>query len=146
MSFIHVRPLIELSVKSGSASDMIDITKLAEEKLWKAGVKAALVFVMVPHTTAGVCLNESADPAVRADVLKKLNTLIPRGEPLYTHGEGNSDAHVKTALTGNSVTLLFEKNRFLLGQWQGLYFCEFDGPRQRTVWLKVLDYGQEPLD
>jgi secondary thiamine-phosphate synthase enzyme len=146
MAFIQPSALISIPVRTTNRSEMIDITRLVEEKLWRSGVKAALVFVFVPHTTAGVCLNESADPSVRADVVRKLDALIPQNEAIYTHGEGNSDSHVKTALTGNGVTVLFEKNRFVLGQWQGLYLCEFDGPRERTVWVKALDYGQETSD
>jgi secondary thiamine-phosphate synthase enzyme len=146
VAFIQPSSLIQLNIRSSARSEMIDITRAVEEKLFRAGVKSALVFIFVPHTTAGVCLNEAADANVRADVMRKLDTMIPQQESYYTHQEGNSDAHVKTALTGNSITVLFEKNRLRLGQWQGVFLCEFDGPRERTVWIRALDYGQEALD
>lgn len=98
--------------------------------------------VYIPHTTAAVCINENADPDVRADVEAFLERLIPEaGRPLlpgFAHGEGNSDSHIKSILTGPSVTLLIEGGRLLLGQWQGIYLAEFDGPRTRTIWVKTV--------
>jgi len=98
-----------------------------------------MVVAFVPHTTAGITINENADPDVKSDMLQKLSTLVPKHEPYYEHGEGNSDSHVKTALVGNSVTVLVEDGRLVLGTWQGVYFCEFDGPRQRELLIKVVD-------
>lgn len=94
--------------------------------------------VYVPHTTAAVTINENADPDVKSDMLKKLETLIPRREPYYEHGEGNSDSHVKTSLVGNSATVLIEDGKLVLGQWQGIYFCEFDGPREWEMMVKII--------
>ncbi len=95
----------------------------------------------MPHTTAAVTINENADPDVKSDMLHKLETLVPKHESYYQHGEGNSDSHVKTSLVGNSVTVLVESGRLVLGRWQGIYFCEFDGPRTRQMQVKVVDFG-----
>jgi secondary thiamine-phosphate synthase enzyme len=103
-------------------------------------VKDAILVVYVPHTTAGITVQENADPDVRADVLLALANAVPakaeRGT--YRHGEGNSDAHVKASLVGSSVTLIVDGGELVLGTWQGVFLCEFDGPRQRTVLLKVI--------
>ena len=100
-----------------------------------------MLIVYVPHTTAAVTINENADPDVKHDMLKKLETLIPKDEPYYQHGEGNSDSHVKTSLVGNSVTVLIERGRLVLGRWQGVYFCEFDGPREREMMVKLVSFA-----
>jgi secondary thiamine-phosphate synthase enzyme len=89
------------------------------------------------EATAAVTINENADPDVKADMLKKLESLIPKREPYYEHAEGNSDSHVKTSLVGNSATVLIEGGKLVLGRWQGIYFCEFDGPREREMLVKV---------
>ena len=94
--------------------------------------------VYVPHTTAAVSINENADPDVKHDVVKKLEELIPQAESYYRHGEGNSDSHLKTILTGPSVTLIIDAGRLVLGMWQGIYFCEYDGPRTREYLVKVV--------
>jgi secondary thiamine-phosphate synthase enzyme len=93
--------------------------------------------LFVPHTTAAVTINENADPSVQQDILSELNRLIPFTGP-YQHAEGNSAAHVKSTLVGPSQTLFIEEGRMVLGTWQGLYLCEFDGPRSRKVWLKII--------
>jgi secondary thiamine-phosphate synthase enzyme len=100
-----------------------------------------MVIAYVPHTTAAVTINENADPDVRHDLLRKLEELIPKHEPYYQHGEGNSDSHVKTSLVGNSVTVLIEDGQLVLGRWQGIYFCEFDGPRTREMHVKVVSFS-----
>jgi secondary thiamine-phosphate synthase enzyme len=94
------------------------------------------------HTTCGLTINENADPDVKSDMLKKLEALIPRREPYYEHAEGNSDSHVKTSLVGNSATVLIEDGELVLGRWQGIYFCEFDGPREREMMVKLVDTGK----
>jgi secondary thiamine-phosphate synthase enzyme len=99
-----------------------------------------MAIVYVPHTTAAVTINENADPDVKHDMLAKLSELIPKTEKYYRHSEGNSDSHVKTALVGNSVTVLIEGGRLVLGQWQGIYFCEFDGPRSREMHVKLVRF------
>lgn len=97
------------------------------------------VIVYVPHTTAGVTIQENADPDVQHDLLRKLDELVPKQEPYYRHGEGNSDSHLKTAMVGTSATVLIEDGRLLLGRWQGIYLCEFDGPRTREVMVKAVN-------
>jgi secondary thiamine-phosphate synthase enzyme len=91
-------------------------------------------------TTAAVTINENADPDVKSDMLRKLETLVPKHEPYYRHSEGNSDSHVKTSLVGNSVTVLIENGQLVLGRWQGIWFCEFDGPRQRQMHVKLVSF------
>jgi len=99
------------------------------------------VVLYVPHTTAAVTVNENYDPDVKHDVLAKLSEMIPKSEKYYQHDEGNSDSHLKTALVGNSAMLIVENGKLLLGQWQGIYFCEFDGPRNRELIVKLLSFG-----
>jgi secondary thiamine-phosphate synthase enzyme len=99
-----------------------------------------MLIVYVPHTTAAVTINENADPDVKHDMLLKLSQMIPKDQAGYKHAEGNSDSHVKTALVGNNVTVLIENGRLQLGQWQGIYFCEFDGPRERQMYIKAVKF------
>jgi secondary thiamine-phosphate synthase enzyme len=133
-------PLISQTVKTRSRSEMIDVTDRVRQAVAEAGVRDGMVIVYVPHTTAAATINENADPDVRHDMLRKLEELVPKDEPYYQHGEGNSDSHVKTSLVGNSVTVLIETGRLVLGTWQGIYFCEFDGPRQRTMQVKIVSF------
>ena len=107
--------------------------------------EAAKAIVFVPHTTASVTINENADPDVKTDLLAKLNAMIPKNESYYDHNEGNSDSHVKTALVGNSATVLIEQGQLVLGTWQGIYFCEFDGPRSRQFDVKLIDFRADPI-
>ncbi len=125
-------------VATHARSEMIDVTSRVRKIVAKHQVLHGFVIVYVPHTTAAVTINENADPDVKSDMLHKLNAMIPKREPCYQHGEGNSDSHVKTSLVGNSVTVLIEDGRLALGRWQGIYFCEFDGPRERSVYISVL--------
>jgi len=104
----------------------------------KSGVRQGLCMVYVPHTTAGVTINESADPSVRADLLMVLNQMVP-WKADYRHLEGNSPAHVKSSLVGTSQTVAIENGTLVLGTWQGIFFCEFDGPRQRSVHLRIME-------
>ena len=94
----------------------------------------------MPYSKLSFTINENADPDVKSDMLEKLSKLVPKHEPYYQHGEGNSDSHIKTALVGNSGTVLIENGRLVLGTWQGVYFCEFDGPRQRELLIKVVSF------
>jgi secondary thiamine-phosphate synthase enzyme len=114
----------------------MDITGLLQQAVAKSGVAEGVLFATVPHTTAGITLNENADPAVRADIEQTLRRLVPDLAD-YAHAEGNSAAHVKASLVGSSVTLLISGGRLALGRWQGVYFCEFDGPRTREVLVRV---------
>ena len=125
-------------VKTHARSEMIDVTSRVQKLITRLGVSDGYVIVYVPHTTAAVTINENADPDVKADMLKKLEALIPKREPYYEHAEGNSDSHVKTSLVGNSATVLIEGGKLVLGRWQGIYFCEFDGPREREMVVKVI--------
>lgn len=127
----------KINIKSSSRSEMIDITSSVQNAVAKAGIKDGLCVVYVPHTTAGVTINEGADPSVCDDILSKLDTLIPRDEG-YTHMEGNSDSHIKAFLTGSSVTVIIENNSLVLGTWQKIFFCDFDGPRSRSVNIKII--------
>jgi secondary thiamine-phosphate synthase enzyme len=114
---------------------MIDITSKVEEELGKSGLTDGACVLFVPHTTAGITINEGADPNVVADIQAMLNRLIP-WEGSYRHLEGNSAAHIKSSLIGNSVIVLVESGRLKLGTWQGIFFCEFDGPRSRKMYMK----------
>jgi secondary thiamine-phosphate synthase enzyme len=133
-------PLITETVQTRSRSELLDVTRQVEGHVRAAGVRQGMAIVYVPHTTAAVTINENADPDVQHDMLKKLETLIPQRESYYRHDEGNSDSHVKTSLVGNSVTVLIEQGRLVLGRWQGIYFAEFDGPRQREMMVKIVSF------
>jgi secondary thiamine-phosphate synthase enzyme len=127
--------MTSFSVATSRQTELIDITPEVKKALDRSGLKEGLVIVFVPHTTAGVTINEGADPSVQEDILNSLNQLIPF-KGAYRHGEGNSPAHIKASLMGSSVTVLIEKERMLLGTWQAIFFCEFDGPRNRKVYLQ----------
>ena len=126
---------LTLSVTTRNRSEMIDITSKIEDELKKSGLKDGVCFLFVPHTTAGITINESADPGVATDIQEMLNKLIP-WEGSYRHLEGNSAAHIKSSLIGNSVMVFVESGHLKLGTWQGIFFCEFDGPRSRKLYIK----------
>lgn len=125
-----------LSISTRQHSQMIEITAKVQEALHKSGVQEGQVVVYCPHTTAGLTINEDADPTVRADMLEMLDKLAP-WQAGYRHAEGNSAAHIKSSLLGHSVTVLVEGGQLALGTWQGIFFCEFDGPRSRRVLVQV---------
>ncbi|MGI9861229.1 secondary thiamine-phosphate synthase enzyme YjbQ [Moorella naiadis] len=118
---------------------LIDITHLAVKAVQQAGIKDGLCLVYIPHTTAGVTINENADPDVVTDILAALDKIVPAGG--YRHREGNSPAHIKASLMGSSQTVIVRKGNLVLGTWQGIYFCEFDGPRRRKIHIKVWQTG-----
>ncbi|MEA3232018.1 MAG: secondary thiamine-phosphate synthase enzyme YjbQ [Thermodesulfobacteriota bacterium] len=127
-----------LTVKTRVKTEFVDITSEVNRLLASTGaVVDGLCFLYVPHTTAAVTINESADPSVRKDILKVLNDIVP-WEAGYRHLEGNSPAHIKSTLVGASEWIAVENNRLVLGTWQGLFFCEFDGPRNRKVHVRVV--------
>ena len=128
---------VSIGVKSKSRSEMIDITPAVQKEVTLSGIREGLCVVYVPHTTAGVTINEGADPSVCDDIISKLKRLVPRDED-YRHMEGNSDSHIKALLTGSSATVIIENNTLVLGTWQKVFFCEFDGPRSRNVFIKIL--------
>jgi secondary thiamine-phosphate synthase enzyme len=124
-----------ISIRTRNRSEMIDITSMVTEQLQKAGLKEGVCYLYVPHTTAGITINEGADPSVVADIQAMLGTLVPWEGP-YRHLEGNAAAHIKSSLVGNSVVVLVESGRLKLGTWQAIFFCEFDGPRTRRAYIK----------
>lgn len=126
-----------LSVSTRQRSQMVEITDQVSRAVAQAGVADGHVIVYVPHTTAGVTINENADPDVVHDFLQQLDEMVPWSQPFYRHGEGNSAAHVKASMMGSSVTVLIESGKLVLGTWQGLWFCEFDGPRSRQIVVAV---------
>jgi len=128
---------MQLTVKTSSQTEMLDITASIQDAVRKSGLEEGLCFVFVPHTTAAVTINESADPSVKSDMLKVINQVIP-WEAGYRHMEGNSPAHIKSTLVGASELIAVEKGRLVLGTWQGVFFCEFDGPRTRNVQVTIL--------
>jgi len=126
-----------LTVKTRRRNEMIDITADIAAALAKTDIDAGTAIVYCPHTTAGITINENADPDVPHDILLTLEELIPHVRSGYRHGEGNSDAHVKSSLVGASQTILIQNGQLTLGTWQAVYFCEFDGPRTRKVHLHI---------
>jgi len=128
---------MKLSVKSRQKTEFIDITRQVSDAVAENGLQDGFCHIYVPHTTAGVTINESADPAVAEDILMVLNQVVP-WQADYGHMEGNSPAHIKASLIGTSEWVACEKGRLLLGTWQGIFFCEFDGPRSRRLQLKFL--------
>ncbi|AJF05890.1 secondary thiamine-phosphate synthase enzyme YjbQ [Geoalkalibacter subterraneus] len=129
--------MIRIDIQSKSQVELIDITTEVQEAIREAGIKNGCGMLFVPHTTAAVTINENADPDVITDMLKALDKIVPL-QGGYRHAEGNSAAHVKTTLVGNSEMLMIEEGRVVLGRWQGIYFCEFDGPRPRQVLFKTI--------
>lgn len=125
-----------VSIRTAKRCELIDVTRDVEKHVAEAGLISGLVCVFVPHTTAGITINENADPDVKRDLLYALERAVP--DAGFIHGEGNSDAHTKALMTGFSVTVIVENARPVLGTWQSVYFCEFDGPRSRTVYIKVI--------
>ena len=125
------------SVKTSSRTDLVDITREVVAAVAGTGLRDGLCVVYVPHTTAGITINENADPAVREDIAATLERMVPWNGP-YRHSEGNSAAHVKATLVGFSATIPVQAGRLVLGTWQGIYFCEFDGPRTRKVHVTLL--------
>jgi secondary thiamine-phosphate synthase enzyme len=126
------------NVKTNRRNEMINITAQVQHIVSGSGIDSGIAVVSCPHTTAAVTVNENADPDVPHDILLTLEALIPELRKGYRHNEGNSDAHVKSSLFGCSEILCFSQGRLQLGTWQGLFFCEFDGPRSRTVCVRIL--------
>ena len=129
--------LSTIYVNTTKKTQFIDITSKVEEIVKKSNISSGICIVYVPHTTAGVTINENADPSVPEDILKILNQVIP-WQADYKHLEGNSPAHIKASIIGSSVTVMVENNRLVPGTWQGIFFCEFDGPRNRKVLVKCI--------
>ena len=125
------------SIKTNSQFEMIDITSQIQNIVYESGIVDGIVQIFIPHTTAAVTINEGADPSVPKDMIKELDKIIPLRDN-YLHMEGNSAAHIKSTLVGTSEMVMIENGSLVLGTWQTLFFCEFDGPRQRKVFVKVI--------
>jgi len=131
-----------LGVKTARRTQFVDVTDRVRRAVENAGVPSGVCYVYVPHTTAGVMINEHYDPDVATDLEGVFDRMVPRAW-LYKHSEGNSDSHVKAALTGTSAMIFVEEGNLMLGRWQGVFFCEFDGPRERKMWVKVIAEGSD---
>ena len=126
-----------IDVRTSSREEFVDITAKIKQVISESGISSGICTLYVPHTTAAVTINEGADPSVKRDMLVYLNKLVPeRGD--YRHMGGNSDAHIKTSFMGSSEIVIIENGKPLLGTWQSIYFCEFDGPRSRQIHIKVI--------
>lgn len=126
-----------LTVKTERRTQLLDVTAEVQKAVSVAKIPKGICYLYVPHTTAGIAINECADPDVARDMEKTLDRLIPKTGP-YLHGEGNSDSHIKSVLLGGSQVVFVEDGRLVLGRWQGIFFCEFDGPRERKLIVKVV--------
>ncbi len=127
----------QLKVNSSSRVEFLDITSRIKETVLESGIENGLAVIKVPHTTAGITINESADPDVKRDIISHLKELVPRNNN-YRHREGNSDAHIKSTLVGSGEMVIIKGGTISLGRWQGIFFCEFDGPRTRKVNIKCI--------
>jgi secondary thiamine-phosphate synthase enzyme len=130
-----------LHLRTTGRAQLVEITAQLEDLVRESGVAEGILVAQSLHTTAGLTLNENADPDVRHDLVAKLERLVPKEEPFYRHGEGNSDSHLKTSFFGPSLTVIVSGGRLVLGRWQGVYFCEWDGPRERRVAVQILAAG-----
>lgn len=129
--------MISFEVKTQAKEELLDITGRVKEAVLSSGARNGICAVYIPHTTAGVAINENADPSVKQDILMTLRKMVPDSLS-YSHSEGNSPAHIKACLFGSSLNLIIDEGRLSLGTWQGIFFCEFDGPRTRKVYVKVI--------
>jgi secondary thiamine-phosphate synthase enzyme len=130
-----------LQVKTARRTQLVDVTDQVRRAVEAVGVTTGLCYVFVPHTTAGVMINEHFDPDVATDLEAVFDKLVPRAGG-YRHAEGNSDSHAKAVLTGSSQMIFVENGKLALGRWQGIFFCEFDGPRERTIWVRIVQNSE----
>lgn len=128
----------KIDITTRRRTELIDITGEVQGIVRKSKVKDGICFIFCPHTTAGLTINENADPCVRRDISDTLNRLLPEGAG-YSHSEGNADSHIKSSLLGSSLTIFIEGGQLAFGTWQGIYFCESDGPRSRQAWIKIIE-------
>jgi len=131
-----------IKIQTDQREQIVDITRQVRQAVEKSGLQSGLLAVFCPHTTAAVSINENADPDVKRDILYHLKKTIPQSTE-FKHFEDNADAHIKSVLTGFSLVLILEKGEIRLGRWQGIYFCEFDGPKEREIWLKWLPESEK---
>ncbi|ALP35596.1 hypothetical protein ASL14_04840 [Paenibacillus sp. IHB B 3084] len=127
-----------LELSTSGRDEMRDITREVASLIQKSGVREGTVLIYCPHTTAGIAINENADPDVKHDVILRLDEVYPWEHPQYRHMEGNTASHLKSITTGPSQTVIIHDGKLLLGRWQGIYFCEFDGPRRRQYHVKII--------
>ena len=131
-----------VELRTSRRTELLEVTGRVQEVVDRSGVGGGIVVVQSLHTTAALTINENADPDVKHDLLAKLEALVPHREPFYRHDEGNSDSHLKTSFFGPSLTVVVDEGRLVLGRWQGVYLCEFDGPRARRLAVQVVDAGR----
>lgn len=131
--------LYSMKLNTLKRDEMRDITEEVESFVRESGIASGLAVIYTPHTTAGITINENADPDVKHDVLMRLDEVYPWKHPKYRHAEGNTASHLKAITTGTSQTVIIQKGKLLLGRWQGIYFCEFDGPRTRDCYIKIVE-------
>ena len=129
------------TVRTRTHAEFVEITHQIREQVVQSGIDSGVAHVFVPHTTAGITMNENADPSVVHDMLADLDRLVPPRQPYYQHLEGNSASHLKASLMGSSVRVLVDGGRLVLGTWQGIYLCEFDGPRTRKIHMQLIGGG-----
>jgi len=129
--------LIQRDIKTSSREEIIDITSEVQKVIRESNIESGICLIYVPHTTCAITINENADPDVKRDILYWLNKHVPQNDN-FRHAEGNSDAHIKTLMSGQSVELIIDASKPVLGTWQGIYFCEFDGPRKRRFLIKII--------
>jgi secondary thiamine-phosphate synthase enzyme len=127
-----------ISIRTNKRNELVDITDEVRRLVRESGVKEGICVLFCPHTTAGLTINENADPSVRLDISDHLSDLVPERK-IYKHLEGNADSHIKSVLVGQSLSLIIENGDIVLGTWQGVFFCEFDGPRNRKILVKILE-------
>ncbi len=127
----------QIHIATQKMSQFVEITNQVNQIVAESGVSNGVCLVCVPHTTAGITIQENADPDVIHDILLWLDRVVPRSQSGFRHAEGNSDSHIKTCLMGNSVSVVIENGRLVFGTWQGIYLCEFDGPRTRSVHIQI---------
>jgi secondary thiamine-phosphate synthase enzyme len=131
--------LQSFTIRTTKRDEMVDITSFVEQTVRQAGVREGFAIVYCPHTTAGITINENADPDVKRDMIRRFDEMYPWEHPLDRHMEGNTAAHMKASTVGASQHVIITHGKLLLGTWQGIYFCEYDGPRQRTFYVKVVE-------
>jgi secondary thiamine-phosphate synthase enzyme len=134
----------KISVKTKKRNEFVDITSLVKKLIEELGVENGICVLFCPHTTAGLTINEAFDPAVRTDMVYSFNKISPDYDE-FRHAEGNSDAHIKASIVGPSLNLIINNGKILLGQWQGIYFAEFDGPRSREIWIETIKKDKDIL-
>jgi len=127
----------KITVQTRKRNDFVEITDKIESIVKSKNIKSGICFIFVPHTTCGLTINENADISVRKDIIDKLSEIVPENGN-YSHMEGNSDSHIKSTIVGHSLSIFIENNSLQLGTWQGIFLCEFDGPRIREVWIKII--------